>query len=122
MRKLFIGLIMAVASWPAMAEQISSVEESGSWIYVYNSQGKKYKTMSVSSVGNVLGYSSSIIVSQKGSWIYVYDADGKKLATMSTSTVGDVTGVAGETFTSRKGSWVYTWSKSGKKINTRSAR
>ena len=124
MKRLVCLLLLSLAgSWLTLsAEEISSVETSGSWVYLYNSKGSKYRTLSVSSVGTVLGYSSSFFVSENGSWIYLYDSDGKKYKTLSKSSVGTVTGVAGNTFTSRSGSWIYTWDKNGKKINTRSAR
>lgn len=122
MKKIgLIALIISLSFLKTMAEQISSVETSGSWIYLYNAQGKKYKSMSLSTVGEVKGFSSSFFVSQNGSWIYIWDSDGKKITTLSKSTVGDVIGVAGDTFTSKNGSWIYTWNKNGKKINTRSA-
>ena len=121
MKKFIIVILLAMFGISSKAEQISSVETSGSWIYIYNSQGKKYKTLSVSTVGNVMGYSSNFFVSQNGSWIYLWDAEGKKINTMSKSTVGEVIGVAGDTFTSKNGNWIYTWSKDGKKLNTRSA-
>lgn len=120
--KRFISLILLISSFGIMAaEQISSVETSGSWVYLYNSKGMKYRTLSASSVGRVMGYSSSFFVSESGSWVYLYDADGKRYKTISKSSVGEVTGVAGDTFTSRSGSWIYTWDKDGKKINTRAA-
>ena len=121
MKKILLIFLLAMFGMSLKAEQISSVETSGSWIYIYNSKGKKYKTLSVSTVGTVMGYSSSFFVSQNGSWIYLWDSEGKKIKTMSKSTVGDVIGVAGDTFTSKNGSWIYTWNKEGKKINTRSA-
>ena len=121
MKKLLLLFLLVMFGLSSKAEQISSVETSGSWVYIYNSQGKKYKTLSVSTVGTIKGYSSSFFVSESGSWIYLWDADGKKIKTMSKSTVGDVIGVAGDTFTSKNGSWIYTWDKDGKKINTRSA-
>lgn len=102
--------------------KISSVETSGSWIYMYDEKGSRYKTLSASSVGEVKGYSSSFFVSRNGAWIYLYDSEGRRYKTLSYSSVGDVTGVSGETFTSRNGAWVYTWNKDGKKINTRAAR
>ena len=124
MKKLICMLFMAMASsWlPLAAEDISSVETSGSWVYLYNSKGTKYRTLSASSVGTVMGYSSKFFVSESGSWIYLYDSDGKRYKTLSKSSVGDVIGVAGNTFTSRSGSWIYTWDKDGKKISTRAAR
>lgn len=121
MKKFSIFILLAFAAISMRAEQISSVEPSGSWIYLYNAKGQKYKTLSASSVGTVLGYSSSFFVSESGSWIYLWDSDGKKYKTLSKSSVGNVIGVAGDTFTSRSGSWIYTWDKNGKKINTRSA-
>lgn len=121
MKKLVLLCLLAFSSMNIMAEVISSVEESGSWVYLYNEKGSKYKTLSASSVGRVVGYSSSFFVSESGSWIYLWDADGKKYKTLSKSSVGDVIGVAGNTFTSRSGSWIYTWDRNGKKINTRSA-
>ena len=122
MKKIILSILLAMFGFSSKAEQISSVETSGSWIYMYDSKGKKYKTLSASSVGIVKGYSSSFFVSENGSWIYLWDSEGKKIKTLSKSSVGDVTGVAGDTFTSRSGSWIYTWDKDGRKINTRSAR
>lgn len=103
-------LLLAVAGGlsPLSAEEISSVETSGSWIYLYNSKGTKYRTLSKSSVGTIVGYSSTFFVSESGSWIYLYDADGKRYKTISKSSVGEVTGVAGDTFTTRSGNWIYT--------------
>lgn len=121
MKKFLMAFTLLASPVCLFAEEISNIETSGSWIYLYNTQGKKYKTFSTSTVGTILGYSSKIFVSKNGSWIYIWDADGKKINTMSQSTVGDVIGVAGDTFTSRNGSWIYTWNKNGKKINTRSA-
>ena len=121
MKKLILSLLMIIGTSPLYAELISSIDQSGSWIYLYNEKGSKYKTLSSSSVGTVVGYSSKFFVSQSGSWIYLYDSDGRRYKTLSKSSVGDVIGVAGDTFTSRSGSWIYTWDKNGKKISTRSA-
>ena len=121
MKKLLLIILLAMFGMSSKAEQISSVETSGSWIYIYNSKGKKYKTLSISTVGTVMGYSSSFFVSQNGSWIYLWNSEGNKIKTLSKSTVGEVIGVAGDTFTSKNGSWIYTWNKEGKKLNTRTA-
>ena len=121
MKKFLLFILLTMFGLSSKAEQISSVETNGSWVYIYNSKGQKYKTLSASTVGTVMGYGANFFVSQNGSWIYLWDAEGKKIKTMSKSTVGEVTGVAGDTFTSKNGSWIYTWDKDGKKINTRSA-
>lgn len=121
MKKLLIILFMTFGSLYAVAEQIASIEQTGSWVNLYNSKGRQYKSISTSTVGTVVGYSATFFVSENGSWIYLWDSDGKRYKTLSKSTVGDVIGVAGDTFTSRSGSWIYTWDKSGKKIGTRHA-
>lgn len=102
--------------------RISSIERSGSWYYLYDENGKKYKTLSVSSVGDIVGYSSTFFVSTSSSWIYLWDTEGKKYKTLSASSIGQIIGITGDTFTSRNGSWIYTWDRDGKKINTRAAR
>ena len=122
MIKIIEAAALALALMATTNHKISSVETSGSWIYMYDEKGIRYKTLSASSVGEVKGFSSAFFVSQNGSWIYLYDSEGRRYKTMSQSSVGDVTGVSGETFTSRSGAWVYTWSKDGRKINTRAAR
>ena len=121
MKKFVLGLFFILAIMSVKAEVISSVERSGSWVYMYNAEGKRYKTLSSSTVGEIKGFGSTFFVSENGSWIYLWDSEGRKYKTLSRSTVGDVTGVAGDTFTSRSGNWIYTWSKDGRKINTRSA-
>ena len=121
MKRLTLLAILAISCLISYAEQISSVETSGSWVYIYNSEGKKFKTLSSSTVGVVKGFSSNFFVSENGSWIYVWNSEARKITTLSKSNVGEVIGVAGDTFTSRNGSWIYTWSKEGKKINTRYA-
>lgn len=121
MKKLLLVLFLLSGSFMMKAEQISNVETSGSWIYLYNAQGRKYKSLSASSVGTVVGFSSSFFVSENGSWIYLWDSEGKKFKTFSKSSIGNVIGVAGDTFTSRNGSWIYTWDKNGKKLNSRYA-
>lgn len=121
MKKLLIVMTLLLGGLAAYAEEISSIEQSGGWVYLYNAQGRKYKSLSASSVGTILGYSSTFFVSTSGSWIYLWDADGRKYKSMSKSSVGDVIGVAGDTFTSRSGSWIYTWSRDGRKLNSRAA-
>lgn len=122
-KKIFIMLAMAALfNVNVMAETISSIEERGGWVYLYNAKGAKYKSLSASGVGKVLGYSATFFVAESGSWLYLYDAEGKRYKSMPKSSVGEVTGVAGDSFTSRSGGWIYTWSKEGKKINSRPAR
>lgn len=118
----FLQVVLVALAMLAGAHRISSVETSGSWVYMYDDSGHRYKTLSASSVGEVKGYCASFFVSQNGSWVYLWNSEGQKYKTLSYSSVGDVTGVSGETFISRNGSWIYTWDKNGKKVNTRPAR
>lgn len=112
-----MGLMLA-----AGAHRISSIEQNGPWIYLYDDSGRKYKTLSADNVGEVLGYSSTFFVSRSRTWIYLWDSEGVKYKSLSASTIGEVTSVIGDTFTSRNGAWIYTWDSQGRKINKRAAR
>jgi len=121
MKKTLILIALFYAGLSGLrAQNISYVDTTRSWYYVYDEKGKKIATLSTN-IGELQGYSSSILVVRSGAWYYIYDAKGKKIATLSANYVGKVLSVAGDTFTSRSGSWIYTWSKTGKKIGTRSA-
>lgn len=113
---------MLLCASAGAARSISNVERSGAWYYLYDENGKKYKSTSASSTGDLKGFSSSIIVFQRGAWIYVYDADLKKLHSGAVSAYGEVIAVAGDAFTTRRGAWIYTYDKKGKKLNSRPAR
>ena len=67
----------------AAAHRISCVETRGSWVYLYDDSGHRYKTLSVSSVGEVKGYSSGFFVSRNGAWIYTWNREGRKVNTRS---------------------------------------
>ncbi len=122
MKKLLLFIVLLFCVLTLQAQNISHIETTKSWYYIYDQDGKKIKTISTSQ-GELKGYSSTFFILKQGSSFYVtYDASGKRLHTFGASSVGEILGAAGDTFTSRKGSWVYVWSKDGKKINTRSAK
>ena len=115
---LFLMLTMTVQ---AQRQQISYIEETKNWYYVYDEQGKKIGGLSRSSVGELKGWGNDFFVAKRYSFYYICDAKGKTLKTMNVPEVGEIVGVSNNTITSRKGSWVYTWSREGKKISARSA-
>lgn len=119
---LSLLLLLGSALTVVAEHRISLVQNEGNWIYMYDEQGKRYKTLSRSSVGEINGFSATFFVATNGNWVYLYDSEGKRYKTLSKSSVGEVIGVSGNTFTSRNGSWIYTWDIDGKKINYRSAR
>jgi hypothetical protein len=121
MIKLLAIMAFSLSTLAGGGHVISSVETRNGWVFMYDENGKKYQTLSVNSVGEVKGFSSTFFVSVNNSWVYLYDAEGRRYQTLSLNSVGEVIGVAGDTFTSRNGGWIYTWSKEGRKINTRSA-
>lgn len=53
------------------------------WIYLCDIKGRKYKTMSVSSYGDVVSVGSQTFVTRKGSWLYTFDRNGRKTSTRS---------------------------------------
>ena len=105
----------------AQRQQISYIEETGNWYYVYDEAGKKIGGLSRSSIGELKGWGNDFFVAKRYSYYYICDAKGKTLKTMNVSDVGEIVGVTNTTITSRKGSWIFTWNKEGKKISARSA-
>jgi len=124
-RFLFILIIIissTLTSTGLRAQTLCDIERHGSWYYLYDENSRHYHTLTVSTVGDIVGWSSTFIVAEKGSWIYLYDTNGRRYRTLTKSTVGDIISVAGNRFTSRKGSWVYTYDSTGKRLSTRTAR
>ena len=122
MRGLFVILmtLMSVCAY-AQRQQISYIEETKNWYYVYDEAGKKIGGLSRSSVGDLKGWGSDFFVAKYYSFYRIYDAKGKVLKSLNVSDVGEIVGVSGNTITSRKGSWIFIWNKDGKKIGSRSA-
>ncbi len=118
---LTILLLLLAVGVQAQRQQISYVEETKNWYYVYDESGKKMGGLSRSSIGELKGWSSDFLVAKYYSYYRIYDAKGKVLKAMNVSDVGDIVGVSGNTITSRRGSWILTWNKDGKKIGARSA-
>jgi len=104
------------------AKALSSIQLRGAFYELYDASGKKFKTVAASSLGAIVGYSSSFFICQKGAFYELYDAEGKKYKTIAVSSIGEIVTVAGDTFVARRGAFLDTYDKSGRKINTRSAR
>ena len=122
MRKcLIILMTMLAVGVKAQNLQISYIEETKNWYYVYDEAGKNIGGLSRSSVGDLKGWGNDFFVAKYYSYYRIYDAKGKVLKAMNASDVGEIVGVSGNTITSRRGSWILTWDKNGKKISTRSA-
>lgn len=116
---LLFAFLCAVVSMQAQKE-ISYIETTKNWYYVYDEAGKKIGGLSRSSVGDLKGWGSDFFVAKYYSFYRIYDAKGKVLKAMNASDVGEIVGVSGNTITSRKGNWIFTWNKEGKKISARS--
>ena len=118
MRKWLILLMtLLTIAVQAQRQQISYIEETRNWYYVYDEAGKKIGGLSRSSVGDLKGWGSDFFVAKYYSFYRIYDAKGKVL---KVSDVGEIVGVSGNTITSRKGSWIFIWNKDGKKLSARS--
>lgn len=122
MRQLLMTLFFLLTlSIQAQRQQISYIEETKNWYYVYDEAGKKICGLSRSSVGELKGWGCDFFVAKRNSFYVICDANGKTLKTMNVSDVGEIVGVTNTTITSRRGDWIITWSKEGKKISARSA-
>lgn len=78
MMKILSLALLAVAI-AGGALRISCVETNGNWIYLFDSEGKKYKSLSYSSVGEVVAVAGDTFTSRKGNWVYIWDRNGKKI-------------------------------------------
>ena len=126
-RILYFGLLVATLLCSANLfaqtnKNISNIEKRGSWYDLYDNSGNRIKTMSVSSIGEIIGFSAQFFISRHGTWYDLYDASGKRYKTLSVNTVGEIVSVSGNTFTSRRNNWIDTYNSQGKRINTRAAR
>ena len=122
MRKwLIILMTMLAINVQAQRQQISYIEETKNWYYVYDENGKKIGGLSRSSVGEIKGWGNDFFVAKRYSYYHICDVKGKTLKSLNVSDMGEIVGVSGNTITSRRGSCLFTWNKEGKKISSRSA-
>jgi len=124
--KRFLFIIgLWLLTLPASAQNIaaiSHIEQSGTWVHVYNQDGRKAYSKSVSSVGTVVGWSGSFWITRQNNWYFLWSPQGKKYKTLSTASVGQIVSVSGDTFVSRYNNWLFTYNKEGRKISTRAAK
>ena len=119
MKRKLISLALASFCFLFSNAEISYIEQSSSWIKVYNSNGKLERSIS-SSNGHLVGYSSKIFILEGSSWYYIYDDKGNRISSVSKSSVGRIINVVGDTFVSEGNSWIYVYNSRGHRISTRS--
>lgn len=123
MKKLFLFVLMMMATTiQAQQKEISYIETTKNWYYIYDENGKKIKTIYRNGIGDIKGWGKDFFVTKRGVYYLICNAEGKTLKTLGAQSVGEVVSVSSSTFTSRLGVWIYTWNKEGKKINTRAAQ
>ena len=61
MRKLTVFLALFVSGISIQAQDISHIETTKSWYYIYDQNGKKTKTLSTT-IGDLQGFSASIFI------------------------------------------------------------
>ena len=119
--KLFAIILSLVMSAPLFARSLSNVERDGNWYRFYDETGKRYRSESVATTGELVGWSSSMVIFKNGNFFYVYDVEMKNRKGFSIPTYGEVIAVSGNTFTTRLGNWIYTYDRNGKKLNSRAS-
>ena len=60
--KLFAIVLSLVMSAPLFARSLSNVEREGNWYRFYDETGKRYRSESVATTGELVGWSSSMVV------------------------------------------------------------
>lgn len=121
--RLFVSFVLlwVVVSIQAQQKEISHIETTKNWYYIYDESGKEIKTLYRSGIGDIKGWGKDFLVTKRGAYYLICDAEGKTLKTLGVQNIGEVVSVSSSTFTSRLGVWIYTWNKEGKKIQTRGA-
>ena len=123
MRLFVLFLVIWVSvSVQAQQKEISYIETTKNWYYIYDESGKKIKTLYRSGIGEIKGWGKDFFVTKRGPYYLICDANGNTLKTLGAQSVGEIISVSSSTFTSRLGVWVYTWNKDGKKVQTRGAQ
>lgn len=117
----FITCFTIALCGTAFAE-IADIEKNGDWYYLYNERGSRYKTMSVASVGEIKGHSSSFFIGKNGDWYYFFDDKGNRFMTKSVKEIGTIKSVSNKGFTSKNNGFIYTWNKKGKRTGTRPSK
>ena len=120
MKRIFFTAMLLTATIVGRAQQISYIETTRSWYYIYDENGKRLRGISASS-GELVGYGPTFYILRQNSFYIMFDVKGKRLGSLSKNNAGEIISVSGETFTSRNGSWIYTWRKDGKKLSSRPA-
>ena len=62
---------------------ISSIEKNGLHYDLYDEKGKKYKSILINNIGEVIGFSSDFFIAIKGFHYELYDVEGKKYKSIS---------------------------------------
>ena len=70
---LFLLVTLAVQA-QSQSQQISYIEETKNWYYVYDEKGKMIGGLSRSSVGEIKGWGSDFFVAKRYSFYYICDA------------------------------------------------
>ena len=100
---LFVFLCAVVSMWAQ--KEISYIETTKNWYYIYDESGKKIKILYRSGIGDIKGWGKDFFVTKRGAFYLICDAEGKTLKTLGAQSVGEVVSVSGSTFTSRLGPW-----------------
>lgn len=120
LRYLALLLFLSTTGLGARAQTINYIEQTGSWLYVYDSAGKKLCTKYAENTGEVVGWGGTYWISRRGDWYYLWTAKGQKYKTLYAPNIGKVMAVNNNTFVSRYNKqWLYTFDKNGKKLRTK---
>lgn len=112
--------LVGLMALPVQGQIISLIGTDGSWYKVYDGDGKQVKMLNVSEVGELTGYSESLIVFRKKGFYYIFDSNFKRQGLLSVATAGEIVKVSTSTIVSRKGQFTLTFYPSGTLLRTNS--
>jgi hypothetical protein len=115
---LLIGTMLM--TFGAVNAQIGDCSQKGSYVELYDGNGKYMTRISISSNAQLNGCSSSIVVITSGSYAEIYDGNGKYKTRISLPSSGYVKNVTGNSILIKNGSYVETYNSEGKYVSRRS--
>jgi len=123
MKKILIAIamLMTVAGARAATPDIKYVDTKSGYYYIYVSNQQSPCMLSTSK-GELIGYSSQMLVLRHDGYYTMYNHSGRMLGSISIGRTGEAVSVIKNYLITKKDGYLITWSEKGRKIKEESIR
>lgn len=123
MKKILIAIamLMTVAGARAATPDIKYVDTKSGYYYIYVSNQQSPCMLSTSK-GELIGYSSQMLVLRRDGYYTMYNHSGHMLGSISIGRTGEAVSVIKNYLITKKDGYLITWSEKGRKIKEESIR